>query len=132
MLHEAMPIRCQLNAAGMAALGVAIYSNWDGIVALFGRLGDAFRAFMNSEQMQEAGRIFNVFADAVAERFNALGQVFTTVGNVLKSVGRDALSTDITTSRLVAMLMHSIASSISGGIGTSITARMPRNATASA
>jgi hypothetical protein len=75
-----------MAAAGMAALGIAIYQNWEGIEALFGRLGDAFRAFMNSEQMQEAGRIFNVFADAVAERFNALAQVFTDVGNVLKGV----------------------------------------------
>jgi hypothetical protein len=75
-----------MAAAGMAALGVAIYSNWDGIVALFGRLGDAWRGFMNSEQMQEAGRIFGVFADAVAERFNALAEVFTAVGGVLQAV----------------------------------------------
>ena len=75
-----------LAAAGMAALGVAIYSNWDGIVALFGRLGDAWRGFMNSEQMQEAGRIFGIFADAVAERFNALAEVFTAVGGVLQRV----------------------------------------------
>jgi hypothetical protein len=75
-----------MAAAGMAALGVAIYSNWDGIVALFGRLGDAWRGFMNSEQMQEAGRIFGVFADAVAERFDALAEVFTAVGGVLQAV----------------------------------------------
>jgi hypothetical protein len=75
-----------MAAAGMAALGVAIYSNWDGIVVLFGRLGDAWRGFMNSEQMQEASRIFGVFADYLAERFNALADVFTTVGGVLQAV----------------------------------------------
>ncbi|MCA3419981.1 MAG: hypothetical protein INF88_13870 [Roseomonas sp.] len=75
-----------MAAAGMAALGIAIYSNWDGIVALFGRLGDAWRGFMNSEQMQEAGRIFGVFADYLAERFNALAEVFTAVGGVLQAV----------------------------------------------
>jgi hypothetical protein len=75
-----------MAAAGMAALGVAIYSNWDGIVALFGRLGDAWRGFMNSEQMQEAGRIFGVFTDYLAERFNGLAQVFTAVGGVLQAV----------------------------------------------
>jgi hypothetical protein len=75
-----------MAAAGMAALGVAIYANWDGIVALFGRLGDAWRSFMNSEQMQEAGRIFGVFADYLAERFNALAEVFTAVGGVLQAV----------------------------------------------
>jgi hypothetical protein len=75
-----------IAAAGMAALGIAIYQNWDGIVALFGRLGDAWRGFMNSEQMQEAGRIFGVFADYLAERFNALAEVFTAVGGVLQAV----------------------------------------------
>jgi hypothetical protein len=75
-----------MAAAGMAALGIAIYSNWDGIVALFGRLGDAWRGFMNSEQMQEAGRIFGVFTDAVAQRFTALAEVFTAVGGVLQAV----------------------------------------------
>jgi hypothetical protein len=75
-----------MAAAGMAALGIAIYSNWDGIVALFGRLGDAWRGFMNSEQIQEAGRIFGVFADYLTERFNGLAQVFTAVGGVLQAV----------------------------------------------
>ncbi len=75
-----------MAAAGMAALGVAIYSNWDGIVALFGRLGDAWRGFMNSEQMQEAGRIFGAFADYLAQRFSALADVFTAVGGVLQAV----------------------------------------------
>ena len=75
-----------MAAAGMAALGIAIYQNWDGITALFGRLGDAWRAFMNSEQMQEAQRIFGVFADYLAERFSALADVFTAVGGVLQAV----------------------------------------------
>jgi hypothetical protein len=75
-----------MAAAGMAALGIAIYQNWDGITALFGRLGDAWRAFMNSEQMQEAQRIFGAFADYLAERFNALADVFTAVGGVLQAV----------------------------------------------
>jgi len=75
-----------MAAAGMAALGIAIYQNWDGIVALFGRLGDAWRAFMNSEQMQEAQRIFGVFTDYLAQRFSALAEVFTAVGGVLQAV----------------------------------------------
>ena len=75
-----------MAAAGMAALGIAIYQNWDGITALFGRLGDAWRGFMNSEQMQEAQRIFGAFADYLAERFNALADVFTAVGGVLQAV----------------------------------------------
>lgn len=75
-----------MAAAGMAALGIAIYQNWDGIVALFGRLGDAWRAFMNSEQMQETQRIFGMFTDYLAERFNALAEVFTAVGTVLQAV----------------------------------------------
>ena len=75
-----------MAAAGMAALGIAIYQNWDGIVALFGRLGDAWRAFMNSEQMQEASSIFGVFTDYLAQRFSALAEVFTAVGTVLQAV----------------------------------------------
>jgi hypothetical protein len=75
-----------MAAAGMAALGIAIYSNWDGIVALFGRLGDAWRGFMNSDQMQEAQAIFGVFTDFLTQRFNALAEVFTAVGGVLQAV----------------------------------------------
>jgi hypothetical protein len=75
-----------MAAAGMAALGIAIYQNWDGITALFGRLGDAWRAFMNSEQMQEAQAIFGVFTDFLTQRFNALAEVFTAVGGVLQAV----------------------------------------------
>ena len=75
-----------MAAAGMAALGIAIYQNWDGITALFGRLGDAWRGFMNSEQMQEAQRIFGALADYLAERFSALADVFTAVGGVLQAV----------------------------------------------
>lgn len=81
-----------MAAAGMAALGIAIYQNWDGIVALFGRLGDAWRAFMNSEQMQEAQRIMGGLADFITERWNAVGQVFTNIGGLIAGVFQDVMS----------------------------------------
>lgn len=80
-----------MAAAGMAALGIAIYSNWDGIVALFGRLGDAWRGFMNSEQMQESQRIFGGLADFIIEAWNGVGQVFTNIGGTIQKVFADVL-----------------------------------------
>lgn len=77
--------------AFFTGLGVALYQNWDKVEALWKRLGDAFRNFLNSEQMQEAQRIFGGLADFITERWNAVGQVFTSIGGVIQGVFQDVM-----------------------------------------
>jgi hypothetical protein len=77
--------------AFFAGLGVALYQNWDKVEALWSRLGDAFRNFLNSEQMQEAQRIFGGLADFIIEAWNGVGQVFTNIGGTIQKVFADVL-----------------------------------------
>lgn len=77
--------------AFFTGLGVALYQNWDKVEALWKRLGDAFRNFLNSEQMQEAQRIFGGLADFITERWNAVGQVFTSIGDTIQRVFQDVM-----------------------------------------
>ena len=79
-------------AAFFTALGVLIYQNWDEVVAVWNRIGDAFRGFFNSEQMQEAQRIMGGLADFITERWNAVGQVFTNIGGLIAGVFQDVMS----------------------------------------
>jgi hypothetical protein len=69
-----------------------------------------------------SSRISRVELTLSASRNSAVNS--KTLGNVLNSTGRAALSTAIRMSRLTVMLMHSIASRRSGGIGINITARI--------
>jgi phage-related protein len=78
-------------AAFFTALGVLVYQNWDQVVAVWNKIGDAFRGFFNSEQMQEAQRIMGGLADFITERWNAVGQVFTNIGGVIAGVFNDVL-----------------------------------------
>jgi hypothetical protein len=77
--------------AFFAGLGVALYQNWDKVEALWSRLGDAFRNFLNSEQMQEAQRIFGGLADFIIDAWNGVGQVFTNIGGTIQKVFADVL-----------------------------------------
>ena len=79
-------------AAFFTALGVLVYQNWDEVVAVWNRIGDAFRGFFNSEQMQEAQRIMGGLADFITERWNAVGQVFTNIGGLIAGVFQDVMS----------------------------------------
>ncbi|MCA3418089.1 MAG: hypothetical protein INF88_04240 [Roseomonas sp.] len=78
-------------AAFFAALGYLVYENWDGIVAVWDKISAAFRAFFDSEQMQEAKRIFGSLGDFIIDAWNGVGQVFTNIGNVIKGVFNDVL-----------------------------------------
>ncbi|MCA3337116.1 MAG: hypothetical protein INF90_01180 [Roseomonas sp.] len=79
-------------AAFFAALGYLVYENWDGIVAVWDKISAAFRAFFNSEQMQEAKRIFGSLGDFIIDAWNGVGEVFTNIGNVIKGVFADVLT----------------------------------------
>ena len=79
-------------AAFFTALGVLVYQNWDQVVAVWNKIGDAFRGFFNSEQMQEAQRIMGGLADFITERWNAVGQVFTNIGGLIAGVFQDVMS----------------------------------------
>ncbi|MCA3366170.1 MAG: hypothetical protein INF79_11215 [Roseomonas sp.] len=79
-------------AAFFAALGYLVYENWDGIVAVWDKISAAFRAFFDSEQMQEAKRIFGSLGDFIIDAWNGVGQVFTNIGNVIKGVFADVLT----------------------------------------
>jgi hypothetical protein len=76
-----------------------------------------------------SSRINRVDETLSASRNRAVNS--STLGKVLNSTGRPALSTAIRISRLTVMLTHNIASSSSGGSGISITARISRKKTAS-
>lgn len=76
-----------------------------------------------------SSRISRVEETFSARRNSAVNS--STLGNVLNSTGRLLLSTAIRISRLSVMLTHSIASSISGGMGINITAKMARKKIAS-
>ena len=76
-----------------------------------------------------SSRISRVDDTLSASRNSAVNS--STLGKVLNSTGRLLLSTAIRISRLTVMLRHNIASSISGGIGINITARMARKKIAS-
>jgi len=78
-------------AAFFTALGVLVYQNWDEVVAVWNRIGDAFRGFFNSEQMQEARRIMGGLADFITEAWNGVGEVFTRIGGVIQGVFQDVL-----------------------------------------
>jgi hypothetical protein len=79
-------------AAFFTALGYLVYENWDGIVAVWDKIRAAFRAFFDSEQMQEAKRIFGSLGDFIIDAWNGVGQVFTNIGNVIKGVFADVLT----------------------------------------
>ncbi|MFN8996338.1 MAG: hypothetical protein ACK5X3_22095, partial [Pseudomonadota bacterium] len=79
-------------AAFFAALGYLVYENWDGIVAVWDKISAAFRAFFDSEQLQEAKRIFGSLGDFIIDAWNGVGQVFTNIGNVIKGVFADVLT----------------------------------------
>jgi len=79
-------------AAFFTALGVLVYQNWDQVVAVWNKIGDAFRGFFNSEQMQEAQRIMGGLADFITERWNGVGQVFTNIGGTIQKVFQDVLN----------------------------------------
>jgi hypothetical protein len=78
-------------AAFFAALGYLVYENWDGIVAVWDKIRAAFRAFFDSEQMQEAQRIFGGLADFIIDAWNGVGQVFTNIGGTIQKVFADVL-----------------------------------------
>jgi len=79
-------------AAFFTALGYLVYENWDDVVAVWNRIGDAFRGFFNSEQMQEARRIMGGLADFITEAWNGVGEVFTRIGGVIQGVFQDVMS----------------------------------------
>jgi hypothetical protein len=78
-------------AAGIVALGKVLYDNWDSVAAMFDSIGEAWRRFADSEQIQLVRQAFGAAADWISERWGEVSAAFTGFGNnVRRTLGEIA------------------------------------------